>query len=127
MLTGCSVSFPISPLVAPGSGDDSSEEMARPALASLLETGDWPSAKAALSTALDPQRDGTLAGWANPASGHKGSFVPIGKAYPSDTKICRVFLAKIDREGSVQSAQGTACAERDGEWSIAGAGPWKKV
>lgn len=119
------MSFPISPLLSKDSQEDS--KVADPALASLFDSGDWESAKSALTLALDPHGGGVLAGWENPASGHKGSFAAIGKAYPADDKICRVFLAKITREGDEQAMQGTACADGDGAWSISGSGPGKKA
>ena len=84
-------------------------------------------AKAALSTALDPQGNGSLVGWENPDSGNKGTFTPVGKAYPLNAEICRVFLAELDRKGNEQSLQGTACADKQGEWTIAEAKPWKKI
>ncbi|MCI0735949.1 MAG: hypothetical protein L0Y50_06710 [Beijerinckiaceae bacterium] len=111
----------------PSSGEDVTKEAPAPALASLLNAEDWRRAKAALSTALDPQGNGSLVGWDNPASGNKGSFTAIGSAYPSDVRICRVFLAKVGRDGDERSLQGTACADKQGEWSIADAKPWKKV
>ncbi len=124
-LAGCSMSFPISPLLS--AKEDTTGSLPKPPIANLLEPEDWRRAKAALSTALDPQGNGTLVGWDNPDSGNKGSFVPVGKAYPLDMGICRVFLAELDRKGAEQSLQGTACADKKGEWTIAEAKPWKKV
>jgi surface antigen len=127
VLAGCSMSFPISPLMTPGSKDDVTGAITKASIANLLEPEDWRRAKAALSTALDPQGNGSLVGWDNPESGNKGSFTPVGKAYPLDTGICRVFLAELDRKGAEQSLQGTACADTKGEWTIAEAKPWKKA
>jgi len=119
------MSFPISPLMS--AKEDTTGSLPKPPIANLLEPEDWRRAKAALSTALDPQGNGTLVGWDNPDSGNKGSFIPVGKAYPLDTGICRVFLAEFDRKGAEQSLQGTACADKKGEWTIAEAKPWKKI
>jgi surface antigen len=127
VLAGCSMSFPISPLMSPSSKDDVTGSITKASIANLLEPEDWRRAKAALSTALDPQGNGSLVGWDNPESGNKGSFVPVGKAYPLDSGICRVFLAELDRKGAEQSLQGTACADAKGEWTIAEAKPWKKA
>jgi surface antigen len=124
-LAGCSMSFPISPLMS--AKEDTTGSLPKLPIANLLEPEDWRRAKAALSTALDPQGNGTLVGWDNPDSGNKGSFIPVGKAYPLDTGICRVFLAELDRKGAEQSLQGTACADKKGEWTIAEAKPWKKI
>lgn len=127
MLAGCSMSFPISPLMSPASSEDTTGAIPKSPLANLLDAEDWRRAKAALSTALDPQGNGALVTWDNPDSGHKGSFRPVGKAYPSDSGICRVFLAEIDRKGEAQAIQGTACSDRQGQWTIAEAKPWKKI
>lgn len=124
---GCSMSFPISPLLMSGSKDDAVGEAAKAPLGVLLDAEDWRRARAALSAALDPQGDGSLVGWDNPASGNKGSFVPVGKAYPLDARVCRVFLAKVDHKGGEQAMQGTACANKPGEWAIAEAKPWKQT
>ena len=125
VLAGCSMSFPISPLIS--AKEDATGTVPKPPIASLLEPEDWRRAKAALSTALDPQGNGSLVGWENPDSGNKGTFTPVGKAYPLNAEICRVFLAELDRKGNEQSLQGTACADKQGEWTIAEAKPWKKI
>ncbi|MGH6800680.1 MAG: RT0821/Lpp0805 family surface protein [Methylocella sp.] len=92
------MALPISPLMSPGSKEDA-EAVSKPSLAGLLDAEDWRRAKAALSTALDPQGNGSLVGWDNPDSGNKGSFTPVGKPFPMEAGICRVFLAEVDREG----------------------------
>lgn len=125
------MSFPIAPLI--GSKEDTTGKTlnagktSKAEIAGLLEPEDWRRAKAALSTALDPQGNGQRVGWDNPDSGNKGSFTPIGEPYPQESGICRVFLAKLDRKGDEQSIQGTACAEKQGEWTIAQATPPKKI
>jgi surface antigen len=124
-LAGCSMSFPISPML--GAKEDAAGAIPASAIAGRLDPEDWRRAKAALSTALDPQGNGSLVGWENPDSGSKGSFTPVGKAYPLNAGICRVFLAELDRKGDAQSIQGTACSDKGGEWTIAEAKPWKKV
>ncbi len=125
VLAGCSMSFPISPLMS--AKEDATGTVPKSPIASLLKPEDWRRAKAALSTALDPQGNGSLVGWENPDSGNKGTFTPVGKAYPLNAEICRVFLAELDRKGNEQSLQGTACADKQGEWTIAEAKPWKKI
>jgi surface antigen len=127
VLAGCSMSFPISPLMASSSKEEAGGTVTKASIANLLDPEDWRRAKAALSTALDPQGNGALVGWDNPDSGNKGSFRPVGKAYPLDSGICRVFLAEIDRKGEEQTLQGTACSDKQGQWTIAEAKPWKKI
>jgi hypothetical protein len=121
-VAGCSITFPISPLLMPGPKTDAGEPPPQ-SFVSVLDAEDWRRAKAALSTALDPQGNGSLVGWDNPDSGNKGSFAPVGKAYFLDARICRAFLAKVDSKGDEKSLQGTACNDRQGEWTIAQAKP----
>ncbi len=127
ILAGCSMAFPISPLMAPVAKEDAAGAVPKPPLAGLLDGEDWRRAKAALATALDPQGNGSLVGWDNPDSGNKGSFTPVGKPFPLEAGICRVFLAEVDRKGDEQAMQGTACSDKRGEWTIAEAKPWKKT
>jgi surface antigen len=121
------MAFPISPLLSPGSNEDATGVVTKASLAGLLDAEDWRRAKAALSTALDPQGNGSLVGWDNPDSGNKGSFTPVGKPFPLETGICRVFLAEVERKGDEHAIQGTACSDKRGEWTIAEAKPWKKT
>ncbi|MGH6848775.1 MAG: RT0821/Lpp0805 family surface protein [Methylocella sp.] len=127
ILTGCSMAFPISPLMSPGAEEDASGAVPHPSLAGLLNAEDLRRAKAALSTALDPQGNGLRVGWDNPDSGNKGSFTPVGKPYPLAAGICRAFLAEVDRMGDAHAMQGTACLDKGGEWTIAEAKPWRKT
>jgi len=121
------MAFPISPLMSPGSREDATGALPRSSLAGLLDAEDWRRAKAALSTALDLQGNGSLVGWDNPDSGNKGSFIPVGKPFPSEARICRVLLAEVDCKGDEHAMQGTACSDKRGEWTIAEANPWKKT
>ena len=127
ILAGCSMAFPISPLMWPGSKEDGTGVVPKSSLAGLLEAEDMRRAKAALSTALDPQGNGLLVGWDNPDSGNKGSFTPVGKPFPLEAGICRVFFAEVDYKGDEHALRGTACSEKPGEWTIAEAKPWKKT
>ena len=58
-------------------------------------------------------------------SGVKGAFTPVGAAYPKDARICRAFLADVSAQPGDRSLQGTACAEKGGDWTITEARPWK--
>jgi surface antigen len=127
LLVGCSMAFPISPLMSPGSKEDAAGSVPKLSFAGPLDAEDWRRAKAALSTALDPQGNGLLVGWDNPDSGNKGSFTAVGKPFPLATGICRVFLAEVDCKGEEHAMQGTACSDQRGEWTIAVAKPWKKT
>ncbi len=121
------MALPISPLISPGTMEDAVGAVPKSSLAGLLDAEDWRRAKAALSTALDPQGNGSLVGWDNPDSGNKGSFIPVGKPFLMEAGICRVFLAEVDGKGGEHPMQGTACSDKRGEWTIAEAKPWKKT
>lgn len=123
--SGCSISMPMSSLVAHNE-EDVTGSISRPLFAEPLGTEDVRRAKAAMTTALDPQGSGTKVAWDNPDSGAKGTFVPVGKAYPENERVCRAFLAEIDAKTSEKSMQGTACADKDGNWSVTDTKPWKK-
>jgi surface antigen len=119
------MSMPIASLAT--SSEDTAGGAPKSSFARFLGSEDLRRAEAALATALDPQGDGSLVGWENPESGIKGSFTPIGQAYPADARICRVFVSRIDRKGNEQSMRGTACAEKAGDWTIAEVSPLKKT
>jgi surface antigen len=109
------------------SDEDVTGSISRPLFAERLGPEDERRAKAAMTTALDPQGAGSTVAWDNPDSGAKGSFVPVGKAYPENERVCRAFLAEIDLKNGDKSMQGTACADKDGNWTVTDAKPWKKT
>ncbi|VFU07628.1 conserved hypothetical protein [Methylocella tundrae] len=123
-LAGCAVSMPIATLAT--SNEDATGAIPSSALERQLNPEDWRRARAALSTALDPQGNGSLVSWDNPESGAKGSFAPLGNAYASDAKICRAFRTDIDSKSGSQSMQGVACSDKGDEWTIAQINPSKK-
>jgi surface antigen len=116
-----------SPFMSPGSEDDVAGSVPKWSFAGLLDAEDWRRAKVALSTALDPQGNGSLVGWDNPDTGNKGSFTPVGKPLPLAARICRAFLAEVDCKGDEHVMQGTACSDKRGEWTSAVAKPWKNT
>lgn len=80
VLAGCSMSFPISPLMS--AKEDATGTVPKSPIASLLEPEDWRRAKAALSTALDPQGNGSLVGWENPIRATKALLLRSAKPIP---------------------------------------------
>ncbi|WOJ90018.1 RT0821/Lpp0805 family surface protein [Methylocapsa polymorpha] len=126
-LAGCSFSMPIATLASSTSSEDATGSIQKSSLEHQLDPEDWRRAKAALATALDPQGNGSVVGWDNPESGNKGSFTPVGKAYPANERICRIFVSQIERKGNEQSMRGTACTEKGGDWTIAEVAPSKKI
>lgn len=95
-------------------------------LSRALEPEDWRRASAAMGTALDPQGAGGAVNWDNPHSGAKGSFTPVGSAYPDDGRICRKFLADVATKDARERLQGVACRERTAEWTLTEVKPRKK-
>ena len=128
-LAACSIAMPSSP-----HGDDlrvgaeatGSVRKSAPELARGLEAEDARRAKAALATALDPQGSGERVDWDNPQSGAKGVFTPVGQAYPSDGRVCRAFLAEVVANHNEERLQGTACRDKNAEWTLLDVKPWKK-
>lgn len=126
---GCSMSIPLSPFKASAADADVTGSINKPvtALSRRLDAEDWRRARAALGTALDPQGNGSVVSWENAQTGAKGTFVPVAQIYPSDDKICRAFIARIETDGGLEDVQGTACRDTSPEWSILDARPWKKA
>jgi surface antigen len=111
-----------------GAPEDTTGSIAKPAprLSRHLDVEDLRRATAALSTALDPQGSGASVNWDNPQTGAKGSFTPVGQAYPLDGKICRAFLADVSANETLEKLQGAACREKTAEWALTDVKPFKK-
>lgn len=128
-LGGCSVAVPMSSSSALWKGPDDttgSIRKAAPTLSRTLDAEDTRRAVAAMSTALDPQGSGASVNWDNPQSGARGSFTPVGQAYPLDGKVCRAFLADVAASDSQEKLQGAACREKSSEWALTEVKPFKK-
>jgi surface antigen len=95
-------------------------------LSRRLDGEDVRRATAALGTALDPQGSGAAVRWDNPTTGAKGSFIPVGQAYPLDARICRAFLTDVSVEENVDRLQGVACREKSAEWTLTEIKPFRK-
>ena len=126
----CSIAMPPGPrgesFVADASEVTSSIRRPSPELARGLDPEDRRRAVAALATALDPQGEGAGVNWDNPQTGAKGSFTPVGAAYPTDGKICRAFLAEVATKETQERLQGTACRDKTIEWTLLEVKPWKR-
>ena len=113
-LGGCSVSMPMGSLL----GDDDTTGSIQKSQFDGLVGEDWRRAKAALSAALGGAQAKSSVAWANPDSGAKGSFAPVGSAYMTASGTCRAFAAAVDRHDLDDSLQGTACTDKDGDWLV---------
>jgi hypothetical protein len=124
-LGGCSTVFPLPSFIAHDDVTGSIPKAPSP-LSKRLDAEDWRRAHAALGVALDPQGNGASVAWDNPQSGLKGTFVPVGDAYPRDDRICRVFLAEIGVQ-NVERVQGTGCRDKSGDWAVSDVKPKPKA
>lgn len=129
-LGGCSVAVPVSSSTAlwKGAPEDATGSIKKtaPTLSGALDAEDTRRAVAALSTALDPQGSGASVNWDNPQTGAKGSFIPVGQAYPLEGKICRAFLADLAVSETQEKLQGAACREKTSEWALTDVKPFRK-
>jgi surface antigen len=130
-LSGCSIAIPMSGSSSAmwgGASDDVTGSISKPTprLSRKLDAEDLRRATAAMNTALDPQGSGASVNWDNPQTGAKGSFTPMGQAYPLDGKICRAFLASIVADETQEKLEGSACREKTAEWALVGVKPARK-
>ncbi|MCC3245655.1 hypothetical protein LG047_10015 [Methylocystis sp. WRRC1] len=130
-LSGCSIAIPMSSSSAMwgGGAEDVTGSIPKPGglkLSRALDPEDLRRAAAAMSTALDPQGSGASVNWDNPQTGAKGSFTPVGQAYPLDGKICRAFLADVTADESHEKLQGAACREKTADWALTEVKPFRK-
>ncbi len=121
------MSVPIAPLHASAKEDvTGSIPKAATVLSRRLDQEDWRRAKAAMGTALDPQGNGASVAWSNAQTGARGSFVSVAKAYPTEDRICRAFIAKVEATEGSEELQGTACRDASSEWELEDVRPWKE-
>lgn len=132
VLSGCSIAIPMASssnsAMWRGAPEDTTGSIAKPTtkLSRHLDPEDLRRATAAMSTALDPQGSGASVNWDNPRSNAKGSFTPVGQAYPIDGKICRAFIADIAVGESVEKLQGAACRGKSAEWALTEVEPFRR-
>lgn len=116
------MSFPIASLMP---GDDVTASNSPVPFGRMLDEEGRRRETAALATALDPQGDGATVKWDNVKSGDKGALTAFGKAYNSQSKVCRAFVGELKQGDTIRKLQGTACAESAGEWKVTGSKPLK--
>ena len=64
--------------------------------------------------------------WENPETGARGSVTPLARAYSSDGRLCRDFLASYVNGASESWLHGAACQSDTGQWEIHTLKPWKR-
>lgn len=127
LASGCALSVPMAGLVSDPTPTGTIERGAS-VLSRDLDQEDWRRAKAALAVALDPQGNGAMSAWANPATGAKGSFTAAALPRPEGDRICRAFHARVTASGgSEREMAGSACRDGSGEWTVAKVADSKKA
>jgi surface antigen len=96
-------------------------------LSSVLDDEDLRRAGAAMAAALDPQGNGAVVKWDNPASGAHGAFTPAGFPYPLDGRVCRAFVAELATATREEQLEGAACRDKTADWALVRIGPAKKT
>ncbi|MSO64267.1 MAG: hypothetical protein EXQ85_00425 [Alphaproteobacteria bacterium] len=69
-------------------------------------------------TTLETVPIGTQSTWRNPESGANGSVTPTRTYQKANGQYCREFAQRIEIRGRAQEANGTACREPDGSWTL---------
>lgn len=62
--------------------------------------------------------DGQTTTWRNPDSAHSGSVTPLNDYRDGSGRYCRDFRQTVDVDGRVETANGTACRNSDGNWVV---------
>ncbi len=85
-----------------------------------LDRADQQHAHRAASRGLEHSASGKSTTWANPDSGHHGSFTPVRTYQKSSGRYCREYQQTVTVGGRTEQAYGTACRRPDGSWKIVG-------
>jgi surface antigen len=64
--------------------------------------------------------------WQNPASGARGTVMPVASAYEVEGALCRDFVASYVAEGAESWMQGEACRASRGEWEVRKLKAWRR-
>ena len=64
--------------------------------------------------------------WENPQTGARGSVTPLARAYSSEGRTCRDFLASYVNGSAESWLQGAACQTDQGQWEIHTLKPWTR-
>jgi surface antigen len=107
-VTGSISATPVSAVVATPTETDLA--FARNAASDVLTKGDKDSSQP----------------WENPETGARGSVTPLAKAYASEGRTCRDFLASYVNGRAETWLQGAACQSSQGRWEIHTLKPWRQ-
>ena len=123
LLGGCSVSMPMASLMP--HHDDETGSIPNFQLAGWLDNADWERAKPAFDKAL-AEKTASAVSWDNPDSGAKGKFKAVGQAFAGSAGMCRGFHAIVGGSAANKALEGTACADKTGNWQVTDVKPVKQ-
>jgi len=83
-----------------------------------LDKADRLYAQRTAQDGLEYAQVGQSKAWANPDSGHSGTFTPTRTFKTADGKNCRAFETTIYVDGKQETGTGQACRQADGTWQI---------
>ncbi|MGP1395272.1 MAG: RT0821/Lpp0805 family surface protein [Inquilinaceae bacterium] len=83
-----------------------------------LDRADQAAANQAAQRAFETSPSGTTASWQNPDSGNRGTITPQSAYTNNQGRPCRNFTQTIYVDGQAQTANGTACRNADGTWTV---------
>ena len=84
----------------------------------ILKESDMSFYKGAANKALSSDGNGTTTNWKNPETGHSGVFRPLKTIITLNGQTCRHFRSTVAFADTVESGNGTACQQVDGNWKI---------
>jgi surface antigen len=81
-----------------------------------LDQADQVYAERNAQGSLESAPSGQSSTWANPDSGHSGSFTPTQTYATDEGQPCREYHSTVTIDGQTEDVYGTACREPDGSW-----------
>lgn len=106
------------PQPAASAPDQLAESLAE--LRSRLDPGDRSMAMQALDLALAEIADGSTLVWKRPARELVGRIKPVSAFRDDQGRICRRLVYSLTLGSHERRAEGIACREESGRWSLAG-------
>jgi hypothetical protein len=92
----------------------------------LPPASDLAYAKVAAADIMSRDSKDASVPWENPASGARGTVIPVAAAYRVEGEVCRDFIASYVAEGSESWMQGEACRASKGQWEIRRLKAWRR-
>ena len=84
-----------------------------------LDKADRLYAQQTAQKSLEQAPTGTRSSWANPDSGHSGTFTPVRTFRTAKGQDCREYETTVTIDGRTETVYGIACREAGGNWTLA--------